>query len=409
MKQATTLNENLCDVKGILCWGAHVGIKSKRRDLAMIYSTVPCDVSAVFTRNLVVAEPVKVSRRQVQDGRAQAVVVNAGNANACTGEQGRQAAEAMVTTAAEALGIPRELVVIASTGVIGQRFPTERVLAGIRKNVAKLSNMRTASAFVANAILTTDTFPKEAAQRFSVGDKSALLAGVAKGSGMIHPDMGTMLAFICCDVAIEQSLLDETFRAAIDSSFNMITVDGDTSTNDMAMVMSNGLAGNLLLTSRDQPGYAEFREALFSVCTDLAKMIVSDGEGATKFIEYRVINAATEEVARRIVRVVSDSSLVKTAFYGRDPNWGRILAAAGRAGVQFDPDLVDLSIGAEEQLFQVARRGKPTNQDLEVVREVMRESHLRMVLNLNQGTAVATGWGSDLSEDYVQCNSHYTT
>jgi glutamate N-acetyltransferase/amino-acid N-acetyltransferase len=408
MKNATTLNESICDVKGMLCWGAHVGIKAKRRDLALIYSEVPCDVSAVFTRNLVVAEPVKISREHVKNGRAQAVVINAGNANACTGEQGRHAAEAMVTTLAEELAIDRELVVVASTGVIGQRFPTDKVVVGIRKNVAKLSNIRTASSFVANAILTTDTFPKEAAQRFELGGKSALLAGVAKGSGMIHPDMGTMLAVLCCDVAVDQQLLDATFREAVDASFNMITVDGDTSTNDMAMVMCNGLAGNQLLASRDQPGYTEFREAMFSVCIDLAKMIVSDGEGATKFIEYRVINAPTVAGARRIVRVVSDSALVKTAFYGEDPNWGRVIAAAGRAGVPFDPDLVDLSIGAEK-LFQVARRGRPTHQDLKVVRETMAEPHLRLVLNLNQGEAEAIGWGSDLSEDYVQFNSHYTT
>jgi len=408
MKQAKTLNESICDVRGMLCWGAHVGIKSKRRDLALIYSEVPCDISAVFTRNQVVAEPVKISREHARDGRAQAVVINAGNANACTGEQGRQAAEAMVTTTAEVLGIPRELVLVASTGVIGQRFPTEVVVEGIRRNVAKLSNIRTAASFVANAILTTDTFPKEAAQRFEVNGKEVLLAGVAKGSGMIHPDMGTMLAFLCCDLAIERQLLDRTFREAIDASFNMITVDGDTSTNDMALVMCNGLAGNHLITSPDQPGYADFREALFGVCTDLAKLIVSDGEGATKFIEYRVINAPSEEAARRIVRVVSDSTLVKTAFYGRDPNWGRILAAAGRAGVVFDPELVDLSIGAE-QMYQVARKGRPTNQDLRIVRKELSEAHLRLVLNLNQGKAEATGWGSDLSEDYVHFNSQYTS
>ena len=292
--------------------------------------------------------------------------------------------------------------------MIGQRFPTEKVVEGIRKNVAKLSNIRTAGSFVANAILTTDTFPKEAAQRFTVDGKDVLLAGVAKGSGMIHPDMGTMLAFLCCDAAIDQALLDRTFREAVDASFNMITVDGDTSTNDMGLIMCNGLAGNQLITRADQPGYAEFREALFSVCIDLAKLIVSDGEGATKFIEYRVINAPSVEAARRIVRVVSDSSLVKTACYGRDPNWGRILAAAGRSGIFFDPEIVDLSIGAE-RMYQVARRGRPTNQDLRLVRKEMAESQLRIVLNLNAGDAEAIGWGSDLSEDYVHFNSQYTS
>lgn len=402
------INDTISGVKGFSCWGAHVGLKAKRRDLGMIFSEQPCNASAVFTRNQVVAEPVKLSRRHVADGRIQAVVVNSGNANACTGEQGRQGAEAMVTATAEELGIERELVFVSSTGVIGQRFPTNLVVDGIRVNARKLSSKKAASHFLANSILTTDTFPKEAAARFNVGDRSVLIAGVAKGSGMIHPDMGTMLSFICCDIAIEQSLLDRTFRAAVDRSFNMISVDGDTSTNDMALVMCNGMAGNQLISSETDPGYDEFRTALFAVTVDLAKLIVSDGEGATKFVEYKVINAPNEEDARKMVRTISDSSLVKTAIFGQDPNWGRILAAAGRSGVQFDQDKVDLSVGAEE-LYQVAHRGKPTSQDLAQVRQAMTHQHLRIVVNLNAGEAEATGWGCDLSTGYVKFNSHYTT
>lgn len=408
MSMQMEINDTISGVKGFSVWGAHVGIKSKRRDLGLILSEQPANASAVFTLNEVVAEPVKLSRRHIADGLVQAVVVNAGNANACTGEQGRQGAEAMVTATAEELGIERELVIVASTGVIGQRFPTDKVVEGIRVNARKLSEKKAASHFLANAILTTDTFPKEAARRFSVQGREVLLAGVAKGSGMIHPNMGTMLSFIACDIAISQPLLDSLFREAVGRSFNMITVDGDTSTNDMALVMCNGMAGNVEISSVDSPGYEEFRTALFSMTEDLAKLIVSDGEGATKFIEYRVINAPDEEGARRMVRTISDSSLVKTAIFGQDPNWGRILAAAGRSGVAFEQEKVDLSIGAEE-VYQVARNGKPTGQDLAQVREAMHEQHLTVIVNLNAGSAEATGWGCDLSTGYVKFNSHYTT
>ncbi len=404
----TELNDTISGVKGFSCWGAHIGIKSKRRDLGMIHSEQPCHASAVFTRNQVVAEPVIVSRRHTADGLVQAVVVNSGNANACTGEQGRQGAEAMATAMAEELDIARELVVVSSTGVIGQRFPTDIVVEGIRVNARKLSHKKAASHFLANSILTTDTFPKESARRFSIGEREVLLAGVAKGSGMIHPDMGTMLSFMACDIAISRPLLDSTFKEAVDRSFNMISVDGDTSTNDMALVMCNGMAGNIEIRMEQDPGYAEFRAALFGVTEDLAKLIVSDGEGATKFVEYRVINAPDEAGARRMVRTISDSSLVKTAIFGQDPNWGRILAAAGRSGVEFDQSKVDLSVGADD-LFQVARNGKPTSQDLEQVRAVMHQQHLRVVVNLNAGDAEATGWGCDLSTGYVKFNSHYTT
>jgi glutamate N-acetyltransferase/amino-acid N-acetyltransferase len=404
----TDINDTITGVKGFSCWGAHVGLKAKRRDLGIIFSEQPASASAVFTRNQVVAEPVKLSRRHIASGLIQAVVVNAGNANACTGEQGRQGAEAMVATLAEELDINRELVIVASTGVIGQRFPTDIVLDGIRVNARKLSSKKSASHFLASSILTTDTFPKEAALRFEIAGRSILIAGVAKGSGMIHPDMGTMLSFICCDIAIEPALLDRLFREAVDRSFNMISVDGDTSTNDMALVMCNGMAGNRMIASESDPGYDRFRTALFAVTTDLAKLIVSDGEGATKFVEYRVINAPDEQGARKMVRTISDSSLVKTAIFGQDPNWGRILAAAGRSGVQFDQEKVDLSIGADV-LFQVARHGKPTGQDLAKVREAMTQQHLRIVVNLNAGEAEATGWGCDLSTGYVKFNSHYTT
>ncbi len=401
---------NITDVRGFKCWGAHIGIKAKRRDLALITSDVPASVAAVFTRNLVVAEPIKVTRENLAngDGRARAVVINAGNANTCTGEQGRQGALAMASTVAEELEIPKEHVIVASTGVIGRKFPTELVVKGIRRNISKLTDRNLAGSLVANAILTTDTFAKEGFVRFDIGATTVNMAGIAKGSGMIHPDMGTMIAVIACDAAITPAALDVAFREAVDATFNMITVDGDTSTNDIAVVLSNGLAGNAMITEPHGEDFATFRDHLRELCEHLAKMIVSDGEGATKFIEYKVINAPDRESARRVVRTISNSALVKTALFGRDPNWGRIIAAAGRSGVQFDPEKVDLYMGSD-RMIQVAKNGRATSQSLAELKKLLRPSDLRVILSLNEGDAEAVGWGTDMSFEYVRFNSQYTT
>ncbi len=401
--------DTITDVKGIQCWGAHIGIKSKRRDLGLIYSEVPGETAAVFTQNLVAAEPVKVSRELAKKGKKQLFVINAGNANACTGQQGRQGAEAMVTTAADALDLKKERILIASTGVIGRRFPTEKVVKGIKKNIKKLSGRSIAGSLVANAILTTDTFPKEGFLSFKVGGQKVSMAGVAKGSGMIHPDMGTMLAFIVCDINISKKLLDSALKNAVDKTFNMITVDGDTSTNDMASILCNGMAGNEKITSPQSKDYQKFKEKLEEMCLHLAQLIVSDGEGATKLVEYKVINAPTENKARQIVRTVSDSSLVKTALYGRDPNWGRILAAAGRSGVEFDPEKVSLHIGGASKAVQLVQDGQPTDQSLTQVKQMLRASHIHIIIDLNAGDAEATGWGTDFSYEYVRINAEYTS
>ncbi len=402
--------ENITNVRGITCWGAHIGIKSKRRDLAIVHSEVPAETSAVFTTNKVLAEPVKLSREKLaRMGKAQTLVVNAGNANACTGEQGKQGAEAMASTTAELLNIEQDLVQVASTGVIGHRFPTEDVVNGIRENSKKLTDRNIAGSLTANAILTTDTFSKEGHENFSVNGKEVNMAGIAKGSGMIHPDMATMLAFIFCDLHIERSLMDRTFREIVDRTFNMITVDGDTSTNDEALLMCNGMAGNPTIRDENDPGFEAFREKLELLCRHLAKLIVSDGEGATKIIEYKVVNAASKADAKKVVRTVSNSSLVKTAIYGRDPNWGRIIAAAGRSGASLEQEKFDLFVGSADRMYQVAQGGKGTGQDLEEVSETFRSSHVRVVIDLNQGTAHAEGWGADLTPAYVEFNSHYTT
>jgi glutamate N-acetyltransferase/amino-acid N-acetyltransferase len=386
-----------------------MGIKSKRRDLALIYSEKPASAAAVLTQNVVCAEPVKVSRKHIKNGKAQAIVVNSGNANACAGDAGYRGAVAMAKKTAELLDIPIEEVLVASTGLIGEPFPTEKVLKGIETSVKKLSDRDMAGSLCANAILTTDTFAKEGFTDFEIDGIKINMAGIAKGSGMIHPNMGTMLAFITCDLAIEPELLDEALREAVNKSFNMITVDGDTSTNDMVGIMCNGMAGNEKITEKDK-NYEKFYNNLEELCTHLAKLIVSDGEGSTKLIEYQVRQAATEEKARKIIRTVSDSSLVKTAVFGSDPNWGRIVGAAGRAGVNFDPDKLDLYIGSNaENSVQILKNGQPIKEARSEVKEAMKNSNIVIILDLNEGSVSATGWGPDLSYEYIRINAEYTT
>lgn len=400
---------NITHVRGYTCWGCHMGIKSKRRDLALIYSEEPASAASVFTQNVVCAEPVKLSRKHIKNGKAQAIVVNSGNANACTGEDGWRGAVAMAEKTAELLEIPIEEVLVASTGLIGEPFPTEKVLEGIEVSVKKLSDREIAGSLAANAILTTDTYAKEGFTEFKIGDTTINMAGIAKGSGMIHPNMGTMLGFITCDLAIEPELLDEALRDVVDKTFNMITVDGDTSTNDMVSVMCNGMAGNDMITTKNE-AFERFYNHLEKLCTHLAKLIVSDGEGSTKLVEYCVKGAETEEDARQIIRTVSDSSLVKTAIFGTDPNWGRIMGAAGRAGVSFDPEKVDLYIGSNaERSVQILKDGQPLKERRSDVKKEMKASNITVILDLNQGTAEGTGWGPDLSYEYIRINAEYTT
>lgn len=399
--------KNITDVKGIKCWGAHIGIKSKRRDLALIYSTVPAAAAAVFTRNLVAAEPIKLSRLHIKDGRLQAIVINSGNANACTGKQGWEGALAMAETTAEGLGIDKKLVLVASTGVIGRTFPTRKVVDGIKENIDKLSDRQVAGSLAANAILTTDTFAKEGYVSFEIDGKQVNLAGIAKGSGMIHPDMGTMLCVICCDLAISPRLLQQALTKVVDQTFNMISVDGDTSTNDMVAIMCNGEAGNKQIT-RKNTEYKDFEDNLHKLCSHLARLIVSDGEGSSKFIEYHVTGAPSDEAARQIVRTIADSCLVKTAMFGCDPNWGRIIAAAGRAGVDFKPDKMSLYLG-DRRKIKILQDGQPVSQSRSKLRKEMESTHIKIALDLNQGEGEAIGWGADLSYEYVRINAEYET
>ncbi len=401
--------KNITNVRGFKCWGAHIGVKSMRRDLAIIFSEKPASAAAVFTQNKVMAEPLKVTKKHIAGGKAQAIVVNAGNANACTGKQGLEGAHAMAQTTAEELGIEKELVIVASTGLIGEPFPTEDIVNGIRNNVKKLSTRSKAGSFAANAILTTDTFAKEGFLEFKIGSKTANMAGIAKGSGMIHPNMATMLAFIVTDVAIDPKLLRKSVKEAVNRTFNMITVDGDTSTNDIVAVLANGMAENKELKSKNDKGYSVFKENLETMMAHLAKLIVSDGEGSSKFVEYNVVHAPSEKAARQVIRAVSGSTLVKTAIFGRDPNWGRIICAAGNAGVPFDYQKTDLYLGNESRLVKVLEKGKPLEFDHNYLKKLLRESHINIKLDLHNGRASSTGWGTDLTTDYVLFNSVYST
>ncbi|NQS76185.1 MAG: bifunctional glutamate N-acetyltransferase/amino-acid acetyltransferase ArgJ [Peptococcaceae bacterium] len=388
---------------GFLAGAACAAIKKVNKpDVALIYSSVPAAAAGVFTLNRVKAAPVVVSMKRLERGSARAVVVNSGNANACNGTQGMKDALAMTTEAAAALDIPADGVLVASTGVIGQKMPMGKVLKGIREAVGQVSPY--GGNHVAQAIMTTDTFSKEAAVRLMLGGKTVTIGGTAKGSGMIHPNMATMLCFITTDAAISAPCLKKALQHAVTLSFNMITVDGDSSTNDMALIMANGLAGNKAI-EEENPDYIYFRDALTAVCTSLAQAIARDGEGATKMIEVKVLGAATDRDARLAARTVAGSSLVKAAVFGNDANWGRVICAAGYSGACFDPDKVDIFLGQ----VQVARDGGSLEFSEEQALEELKKDAVTITLDLKSGGCDATAWGCDLSYDYVKINADYRT
>ncbi|MFB5084336.1 bifunctional glutamate N-acetyltransferase/amino-acid acetyltransferase ArgJ [Symbiobacterium thermophilum] len=390
---------------GFVAAGACADIKGNgagKKDVALLASRVPCAAAGVYTTNLVKAAPVVLTRGRTETGELQAVVANSGNANACTGEQGMRDAAEMARLAAEALGIRPELVGVASTGVIGVPLPMDRVSAGIRAAAAALSPEGGADA--AEAIMTTDTFPKQVAARLEIGGATVTIGAMAKGSGMIHPNMATMLGFVTTDAAVDAAALREALREATDRSFNMITVDGDTSTNDMVLVLANGLAGNAPVTL-GSAGYRPFADALTAVLTHLAKEIARDGEGATKLIEVRVTGARSLDDARKAARAVCGSSLVKAAVFGADANWGRVLAALGYSGAQFDPGKVDLWLGG----LQMMRAGEPLAFNEEAATRLLQQKEVVFTADLHAGECEATAWGCDLTYDYVKINGSYRT
>lgn len=401
--------KDLRNIKGFHFNGFSAGLRENGEpDLAIIHADEPADAAAAFTQNLVVAAPVKISKKQLENHKIQTVVINAVNANACTGALGEQAVYEEIKRAAITFQVEENDVFIASTGVIGRPFPINQVLNGISFAMGQLTNTAQGSDALARAIMTTDTRPKGASISFNLNGKTIHFGGVAKGSGMIHPNMGTMLSFVLTDLNIEGSILKSALKIVVDRSFNMISVDGDTSTNDTVLVLASGEAGNERIDSEQHKDYAEIVTQLTSLCIKLAQEIINDAEGITKMITFEVKGLPTEADCVKIIRTVSTSLLVKTALFGKDPNWGRLFAAAGRSGVDFDPDRVDLSMGEQHEL-KLLSAGQPVALDENIAEKVLAERDVKISFDFNQGEAHATGWGSDLSYDYVKINAEYTT
>ncbi|GMA61232.1 bifunctional glutamate N-acetyltransferase/amino-acid acetyltransferase ArgJ [Alicyclobacillus fastidiosus] len=383
---------------------AKAGIKDgllEKKDIALLYSEVPATAAAVYTTNLVKAAPLAVTKESLSKGHCQAVVVNSGNANACTGEQGVADAIEMQKLAAESLGVAKDLVAVASTGVIGVTLPMDRVQKGI---LAAAETLTATGSEFAEAIMTTDLVKKQAAVKMSIGGTTVTVGGAAKGSGMIHPNMATMLAFITTDAAVEQSSLQQALRQITGRTFNRITVDGDTSTNDMAVLLANGVAGNDPL-SENHPDWPVFLQALEFVALHLAKTMARDGEGATRLVEVSVAGAVHEADAEKAAKTVVGSSLVKTAVFGADANWGRIMMALGRSGAEVDAAKVDIWIGG----VQVAEQGLGLPFDEAAAKRQLEEDPVVIRVNLNIGEGAATAYGCDLTYEYVKINGSYRT
>ncbi len=387
--------------EGFLAAAKFCAIRKTKKDLALIVSAVPATVAGVFTLNRTQAAPIIVDKMQLsRSSVCSAIVVNSGNANACTGERGLNDAWDTVKAAADALKLPVEQVMVSSTGVIGQYLPMEKVLPGVKDLAGKLS--RSGNKDVAEAIMTTDTRPKEVAVKFTLGHNMVSIGGVAKGSGMIAPNMATMLAFITTDIVISQPLLSKALKAATNRSFNRITVDGDMSTNDQALVLANGLAKNRAFGENSEE-YRLFSAALEYVMVKLAKMIARDGEGATKLIEVLVKGARSEEEAVQAGRAVANSNLVKTAIHGADANWGRVLAAVGYSGIEFNPDEVEISFND----LPILKRNYDVVFDEEAAKATLSQDTVVISIDLNQGNQAARFWTCDLTKEYVHINASY--
>lgn len=394
---------NVTSPKGFRAGATYAGIKKEADnalDLGILFSEAPCKATALFTTNRIKAAPIVLCQQRLQSGRAVAIVVNSGCANAFTGEQGLSHAAEMADLAARNMGLSSEDVLVASSGVIGQPLPMKLIRARIEQIVLSQEGGHE----LAKAIMTTDTVPKEAAVAVKVGDSGFTIGGIAKGSGMIHPNLATLLCFLTTDAAVDIDFLRLALPKAVGVSFNMVSIDGDTSPNDMVLIMANGLAENEAI-SEDSDQASAFQEALDQVCIYLAKCIARDGEGASKLIEVTVSGAPSVAEARLAARAVASSPLVKAAVHGSDPNWGRIMAAVGRSGVEVVESKIDLYIGN----ICLVKAGHQLPFDREKVVAVLHSSEVLITLQLNLGTATATAWGCDLSEEYVTINSYYTT
>ncbi len=394
--------------KGFQAAGVEAAIKyQNRKDMALVYSTVPCKVAGTFTTNVVKAAPVLWDKKVVEESAfAQAVVVNSGVANACTGKQGMDTCKAEAECAGKLLNIPADSVLVASTGVIGMQLPLDRICAGIEKLVAAKEDSLEAGLDAAKAIMTTDTVHKQIALTVEIGGKTVTMGGMCKGSGMIHPNMCTMLGFVTTDANISKEMLQKAVSADVVDSFNMISVDGDTSTNDTLLVMANGLAENAEITAEGED-YDTFCAALHEITSYLAKKMAGDGEGATALFETKVVGADTKENARILAKSVICSSLTKAAIFGHDANWGRILCALGYSGVQFDPENVDLYFQSVSGKMQIFGGGVACDYSEEEATKILSDPEVTALVDMHMGDAQATAWGCDLSYDYVKINADY--
>ena len=397
----------VCAAKGFRANGVHCGIRKNhsKKDLSLIFSTVPASTAAVYTTNLVKGAPLTVTKNHIANGTAQAVICNSGNANTCNAN-GIEIAEEMSALAASALGIAAEDVVVASTGVIGQPLSIDPIAAGLPELVAGLSENGSGTA--AEGIMTTDTVRKEVAVEFTLGGKTCRLGGIAKGSGMIHPNMATMLVFLTTDAAISPTMLQKALSGDIANTFNMLSIDGDTSTNDMVTILANGLAGNPEVMEEGED-FTAFMQALNSVTIALCRKIAGDGEGATKLLECKVTGAADLATAKTVAKSVICSSLLKAAMFGADANWGRVLCAIGYSGADVDVNKVDVAFSSPAGTVAVCKDGAGLDFSEEIAKQVLLEKEIEILVELNSGNAASTAWGCDLTYDYVRINGDYRT
>ena len=417
------ISGGVCAPKGFFAAGIRCGIKpsSQKKDLALIYSEKACAAAAVFTTNKVKAAPVQISREHIAGGQLRAIIANSGNANACTGQAGIDAARKMAQLTAETLDIKPGEVAVASTGVIGVPLPVDVIEKNIGTLKANLHNGEQGNAAALEAIMTTDTRKKEIAVEITIDDKPVRIGAIAKGSGMMHPNMATMLAFITTDAAIERKTLDKTLRHIVNRSFNRLSIDGDTSTNDMVIIMANGEAGNTLIDEAAS-GYKIFSAALEQVCIALTRMMARDGEGATKLITVTVSGAQNEKTAETLAKSVVSSNLVKAACFGADANWGRVLCAMGYSGAEFDPGKVNVNFSEgkishkgtkaqrEEELSEtvlVCKNGASVPFCEKTAKQILSQEEIEIIIELHDGEGTASAWGCDLTYDYVKINGDY--
>ena len=404
------IDGGVCAAQGFRAAGLHVGVKThnvNKKDVALIVSDADCAAAAVFTTNVVKAAPIHVTKAHLADGRARAVVANSGNANACS-PLGEENAERMCAAAAKAIGCGAEDVLVCSTGVIGQTLRVNVIEEGMEELASLLEQSGAGSDAAAHAIMTTDTVKKEAAVETTVGGKTVRIGGIAKGSSMIHPNMGTMLCFITTDCSISPEMIREALVDTAHVSFNRISVDGDTSTNDTCLVLANGLAGNETITGEGED-YAAFLEALKALCVRLARMMAKDGEGARHLITCTVSGAKDEESAQTIAKSVISSTLTKAAIFGCDANWGRVLCAMGYSGEEFDPDKVDVAFASAAGEIPVCRQGRGLDFDEDLAKRILTEDEVEIRVRMGEGDAACTCWGCDITYDYIKINGDYRT